>query len=264
MFSVVQGATYLETFEYRTDAPILPFDASEEAFNVVEENYDGAAAVQLTSTEDISFSWTRSQESGFGFDIEAVLGVSSSVEVGFIVMTEIDAGVGLTGNIAGSYSLLNEGTTTLDISNVFQDRLALRGELESPPQFPHLGRRYVPKNVGYALVASSLADVFVLRLQRSRRMVSYQVAPVPDLPPQVNTITFLMNPAYRLNGSLDGQVGTAAAEDRFYGQVPEQRAQFGSQLPASYFRLQEAAQLQAEIRRQDREREALFINYKGR
>jgi len=230
----------------------------------LEEDYDGASAVQLTSTEDISFSWTRAQEAGLGFDIEAVLGVSSSVEVGFIVMTEIDAGVGLTGNIAGSYSLLNEGTTTLDITNVFQDRLALRGELEPTEQFPSLGRRYLPKNVGYALVASSLADVFVLRLQRSRRMVSYQVAPVPDLPPQVNTITFLINPAYQQNGTLDGQVGTAAADDRFYAQVPDQRAQFGSQLPASYFRLQEAAQLQAEIRRQDREREALFINYSSR
>jgi hypothetical protein len=230
----------------------------------LEDDYDGASAVQLTSTENISFSWTRAQEAGLGFDIEAVLGVSSSVEVGFIVMTEIDAGVGLTGNIAGSYSLLNEGTTTLDITNVFQDRLALRGELEPTEQFPALGRRYLPKNVGYALVVSSLADVFVLRLQRSRRMVSYQVAPVPDLPPQINTITFLINPAYQLNGTLDGQVGTAAADDRFYGQVPDQRAQFGSQLPASYFRLQEAAQLQAEIRRQDREREALFINYSSR
>lgn len=230
----------------------------------LEDSYDGASAVQLTSTEEVSFSWSRSQESGLGFDIEAILGSAGSVEVGFIVTTEIDAGVGFTGNISGAYSLLDEGTTTLDVANIFQDRLALRGEVETVPQFPLLGRRYVPKNVGYALVASSLADVFVLRLQRSRRMVSYQVAPVPDLPPQVNTITFLINPAYQQNGTLDGQVGTAAADTRFYAQVPEQRSQFGSQVPASYFRLQEAAQLQAELQRQDREREAIFFNYNSR
>jgi len=230
----------------------------------LEENYDGASAVQLTSTEEVSYSWTRSQEAGLGFDIEAILGTAGNVGISFIVSTDVEAGVGFTGSISGSYSLLDEGTTTLDVANIFQDRLALRGEMEATPQFPLLGRRYVPKNVGYALVASSLADVFVLRLQRSRRMVSYQVAPVPDLPPQVNTITFLVNPAYRLNGTLDGQVGTAAADDRIYAQVPEQRSQFGSQLPASYFRIQEAAQLQAELQRQDREREAIFFNYNSR
>jgi hypothetical protein len=230
----------------------------------LEDTYDGAAAVQLTSTEEVSYSWTRSQEAGLGFDIEAIFGSAGSVEVGLFVTTQIDAGVGFTGSISGSYSLLDEGTTTLDVANIFQDRLALRGEVEATPQFPLLGQRYVPKNVGYALVASSLADVFVLRLQRSRRMVSYQVAPVPDLPPQVNTITFLINPAYQQNGTLDGQVGTAAADDRIYAQVPEQRAQFGSRLPASYFRIQEAASLQAELQRQDREREAIFFNYNSR
>jgi hypothetical protein len=230
----------------------------------LEEDYDGAAAVQLTSTEAVSYSWTRAQEAGLGFDIEAIFGSAGSVEVGLFVTTQIDAGVGFTGNISGSYSLLDEGTTTLDVANIFQDRLALRGEMEPTPQFPLLGRRYVPKNVGYALVSSSLADVFVLRLQRSRRMVSYQVAPVPDLPPQVNTITFLINPAYQQNGTLDGQIGTAAADDRFYPQIPEQRSQFGSQVPASYFRIREAAQLQAELQRQDREREAIFFNYNSR
>jgi hypothetical protein len=230
----------------------------------LEDNYDGASAVQLTSAEAVSYSWTRAQEAGLGFDIEAILGSAASVEVGLIASTQIDAGVGFTGSLSGSYSLLDEGTTTLDVANIFQDRLALRGEVEATPQFPLLGRRYVPKNVGYALVASSLADVFVLRLQRSRRMISYQVAPVPDLPPQVNTITFLINPAYRLNGTLDGQIGTAAADDRFYPQIPEQRAQFGSQVPASYFRIREAAQLQAELQRQDREREAIFFNYNSR
>ena len=229
-----------------------------------EESYDGTAAIQLNSTENVSYSWTRSQEAGLGIEVDAVLGTAAEVSAGLIVMTSVEAGFGFTGNLSSSYSLLDEGTVTLDIANVFQDRLSLRGSQEPTPRFPQLGQRYVPKNVGYAQVVSSLADVFVLRLRRSRRMVSYQVAPVPDLPPQVNTITFLINPAYQQNGSLDGQIGTEAADDRVFDQVPSLRAQYGSQFPASYFRIQEAAALQAQIRRQDREREAIFINYNSR
>jgi hypothetical protein len=41
VFSVIQGATYLETFEYRTDEPILPFDEAEEAFDIIFEGLTG-------------------------------------------------------------------------------------------------------------------------------------------------------------------------------------------------------------------------------
>ena len=61
----------------------------------------------------------------------------------------------------------------------------------------------MPKNVGYALVISGMADVYITKLKRSGRMVSYDVRPVEDVPLDVNTITFQINPAYTLNGSLD-------------------------------------------------------------
>ena len=244
---------------YIEGAPPVPSENLTAA-----EDYNGTAAIQLTSTENVSYSWTRAQEAGLGVEVDAILGTAAEVSAGFIVMTSVEGGFGFTGNLSSSYSLLDEGTVTLDITNAFQDRLSLRGSQEDTERFPHLGKRFIPKNVGYALVVSSLADVFVLRLHRSRRMVSYQVAPVPDLPPQVNTITFLINPAYQQNGTLDGQVGTEAADDRFYAEVPSLRAQYGSQFPASYFRLREAAELEAKIRRQDREREAIFINYNSR
>jgi hypothetical protein len=234
----------------------------------VEENYNSAAAVQLNATEEVSFSWRRAQEAGLGLDVEAILGsyASASAEIPIIggLSTTVEGGVGFAGNLSTSYSLLDEGAVTTSISSSFSDRLELRGEPEPTAQFPHLGRRFVPKNIGYALVVSSLADVFVLRLKRSRKMVSYQVVPVPDLPPEVNTITFLINPTYLKNGTLDGQVGTEAADDRNYAQVPAMRAQFGSRFPASYFRIREAAQLQARIRQEDRDREAFFTNFNSR
>ena len=39
-------------------------------------------------------------------------------------------------------------------------------------------------------------------------MISYWVVPTPDVQPEMNTVTFLINPAYTLNGTLDGQVGS--------------------------------------------------------
>lgn len=238
----------------------------------VEDTYDGIASVQLNTAESVSFSWRREQEAGLGLDVEAILGSYAEIETGVSipiiggveVSNTVSAGIGFAGNLSASYNFINQAEVNTEVNLGFSDRLELRGTQESDPQFPLLGLRYQPKNIGYALVISSLADVFVLRLRRSRKMVSYQVVPVPDLPPEVNTITFLINPAHLQNGTLDGQIGTAAADDRFYGQVPDMRANFGSEFPASYFRIREAAALQAQIRQQDRDREAFFTNFNSR
>jgi len=120
---------------------------------------------------------------------------------------------------------------------------------------------WVTQGVGYALVVSGLADLFVTRLKRSGRMIGYEVTPRENHPPDVNTLTFLINPAYTMNGSLDGLTGSAATSDRFHRHVPAMRAQYGSRYPASYYRLEDAYQLKAEIERKDREREAYFQNF---
>jgi len=92
-------------------------------------------------------------------------------------------------------------------------------------------------------------------------MVSYLVVPVPDVPPEVNTITFLINPAYVRNGTLDGQVGTAAADDRFHREVPEFRSRLGSLYPASYMRVKQAFELKRQIQQEDKRRLAYFENF---
>ena len=52
--------------------------------------------------------------------------------------------------------------------------------------------------------------IYSTRLVRSGKMIGYQVQPVEGIPPDINTITFLMNPAYTMNGSLDGMTGSSA------------------------------------------------------
>ena len=144
------------------------------------------------------------------------------------------------------------------------DKLDLVGNQEQNVIFPHLGKRFIPKNVGYALVVSALADVFVTRLKRTGTMIGYQTLPVENIPPDVNTISFLINPAYTMSGSLDGMTGSSATSQRFFKHVPQMRSQFGSLYPASYYRLQEAYDLKQQIEQQDKNREAYFANFNSR
>jgi hypothetical protein len=141
------------------------------------------------------------------------------------------------------------------------DKLQLCGTQEQKAYFPHLGKRFIPKDVGYALVVSALADVFVTRLKRTGTMIGYQVLPVENIPPDVNTITFLINPAHTMSGSLDGITGSSATSLGFFKHVPERRSQFGSLYPASYYGLQEAYDLKELIEQQDKNREAYFAQF---
>ena len=102
-----------------------------------------------------------------------------------------------------------------------------------------------------------------MRLRSSKRIVSYSVVPVKDVPPDINTVTFMINPAYTCNGTLDGQIGSQAADDSVYRDVPESRAQYGSAVDASYYRLAEAYALRDAIERSNRNAEAISINLRA-
>lgn len=226
------------------------------------DDYNGATSVELTMTEDVEFNWTRSQDSGLGSKAEMFLGGDVEMEAGIGLATRIGAArAGFKGELEMSYNFQNESSITSSSSLSMTDKLELRGTFEDDPKFPHLSNRFIPKNIGYALVVSALADVFVTRLSRSKKMVGYQTLPVDGIPPDVNTITFLMNPAYSMNGSLDGMTGSSATSQRFFKHVPEMRAQYGSLYPASYYRLQEAYNLKRQIEAEDKRRESYFSNF---
>ena len=225
------------------------------------DDYNGATSVELTMTEDVEFNWTRSQDSGLGMAAETFMGAGEVMSTGVGVEIEVSNRHGFKGNLDFSYQFQNESSITSSSSLSMTDKLELRGTPEADAKFPHLGNRFIPKNIGYALVVSAMADVFITRLARSKKMVGYQVLPVDGIPPDVNTITFLMNPAYTMNGSLDGMTGSSATSDRFFKHVPEMRSQYGSLYPASYYRLQEAYDLKRQIEAEDKRRESYFSNF---
>lgn len=245
---------------YIEGAPPVPTENLTES-----DDYRGATSVELATSEDMEFRWSRNDEFGVGGSMDMFVGAQTEVMVGMYAYNKVlDLRIGARASLNFSTSSIHETNITSTSSLRIADRLELRGTPEAEPKFPHLGRRFIPKNVGYALVISSLAEVYVTRLARSRRMLSYQVRPVEGVPPEVNTVTFLMNPAYTMQGSLDGMTGSQATSGRYHRDVPKLRAELGSSYPASFYRPNEAHALEEKIQRWDMEREAYFQQFQIR
>lgn len=242
---------------YIEGAPPVPSENLTEV-----DSYIGATSVQLSQSEDVSYSWSMSRDRSKGASLDFFAGAAWDVSAGIGIQKTLTQGrVGAKGSFSTVETSSRSSSVSAQSTVTKIDSLKLTGTMEETPRFPTIGPRFVPKNVGYAQVISGMADVFLVKLKRSGRMISYDIQPIPGVPLDVNTITFMINPAYQLNGSLDGTVGAMAADERFYGHVPEMRAQFGSLYPASYFRLKEAYALKEQIERMDAEREAYFQNF---
>ncbi len=242
---------------YIEGAPPIPSE------NLTENpSYNGATSVELVTSEDLEFRWNRSQEIGAGLSLDGFIGYEDQVlnpMSGMSKALDVRAGWKLNFNLNKTWQ--SETNITTRSSNRLTDRLELRGTPEQTPKFPDIGLRYIPKNVGYALVISGTADVFIMRLMRSGKMIGYQASPIEGIPPDVNTITFLMNPAYVMQGSLDGLTGSKPTSDRFHRHVPAMRAQYGGLYPASYYRLKEAYALKQQIENDDKRRESFFAQF---
>ena len=105
-------------------------------------------------------------------------------------------------------------------------------------RLPSGERRYIPDNIGCAVVKSATADLYGLFLASTGALVSFNIVPNLDIPIDTNLIYFPIDPQYVNNGSLDGRVGL--------GEDPDPNAH-GS---PSYFRPKEAYALERSIERQ--------------
>lgn len=245
---------------YIEGAPPVP----SENLTVDPTSYNGATSVELAIDEAVSYSWNREESNYRGNSVGGFVGLAWSFEASVLGVKafETEGRVGFRGGQDVSSGTVNQTSAAASSGTSLTDKLELRGQPEDEAKFPHLGRRFIPKNVGYALVVSGLGDVFITQLKGSKRMVSYSVRPVDDIPLDVNTITFLINPAYTMNGSLDGLTGSAATSERFFPQVAQMRAQYGALYPASYYQLRDAYDRKAAIDKKDQDRAAYFASFK--
>src|SRR5581483_10160293 len=106
---------------------------------------------------------------------------------------------------------------------------------------PQVGRRYLPANLGYALVESLTADLFAMVYHSTGAAVGTLIIPNPAIPPDRNLLLFPMSDKYTKNGTLDGKVGLV--NDPSWTEADQRRG--------SYFRPAEAYALAAAIEAQN-------------
>ncbi|MBD2112833.1 MULTISPECIES: LamG domain-containing protein [Cyanophyceae] len=177
-------------------------------------NYNGASSVELKQASKTNFTFSADKESGFdsSFDLTAGLLTGANVEAGIGLVTEVadaDSAFGIKAKFENSLGWLSSGSTSLGLTTNLSSKQQLQGFVEpaNAVAFGDVGRRFIPENTGFALVQSQTADVFALRLKHNSALVSYQMRPNPDIPPDRNIINFPINPAYTKQGTLDGKIG---------------------------------------------------------
>ncbi len=250
---------------YIEGAPPVP----SENLTIHDTDYVGASAVQLTEAKETTQIYTASRDSGFDMSAEIKAGVhwDTEVSVGFGVQkkalkTEGKAGAHIS--LEHSLGWLSDASVSAGTSKTLTKSLTLRGDWEElqnydqdgQPRYlnPEVGRRYLPNNMGYALVKSGTADLFALRLKRTGSLVAYQVLPNPDIPEDWNIIMFPLNPIYAKNGTLDGMVGLVADPD-YPNAIAGERG--------SYFKPLEAYALKEQIEREAKRIEGYWDSFQA-
>ena len=231
------------------------------------EDYNGASSIELEEPENVNYIYASSKETGFDtfMSTTIALGASSETDVGFILTSqilEIDIVSEFKDEMEISTSQLSEGSVSYgrNTTKLTQQTLSGNWENNNPAGYLNqaVGRRFIPKNVGLALVQSDTMDIFALRLMHNNALVGYRMQPNPDIPQDWNLITFELNPTYTKQGSLDGKVGFK--EDGSVQPDPHypNAATYGEW---SYFKPIETYSLKQRIEREQQELETYYQQY---
>ncbi|TDC59715.1 hypothetical protein E1258_17000 [Micromonospora sp. KC207] len=229
--------------------------------------FNNTSTVEFKQADEVSHSHGTDTENSrtAGFAATRSLGAEADINTviapfgaGITVPIEVEA----TLERKTSYDFTNTSSLQREVSRgettTRQIKVGLRGRWEDPGQVvnPAIGPRYLPGNTGFAVVRSSTADIFALRLAHTGTLVSYHVTPSPDIPEDWNLIPFPINPRYTKQGTLDGAVGATAHGKVLDPDYPQAR----DRGEYSYFKPRETYAL---IRRIQRERQQLRSFYEA-
>ena len=228
------------------------------------DDYVGTSAIQLTEAKETTQVYSASRDTGFDMSVDFKAGVhwDTEISVGFGVQKKAlktEGKAGVHAYFEHSLGWLSEASKTAGTSKTVTKSLTLGGGWEEAQDYDQngqlrylnqeVGRRYLPNNMGYALVKSGTADLFALRLKRTGSLVAFQILPNPDIPEDWNIIMFPLNPKYVKNGTLDGMVGLVADPD-YPGAIVGERG--------SYFKPLEAYALKEQIEREAKQIEGYY------
>lgn len=215
-------------------------------------NYFGASTVTLKDTETSTLTFTSSDSVGtIPYDITAGIGYAfaNKAAAGALLSFRVSSGeLSIQAKYKGSETIgkINALSRSSSWTDTISDTIALRGDWE-PAQAdrsnylnPTVGRIFIPANIGYALVTSSTADLYAMQLNTTGAMVGKVTVPNLDIPPDVNILTFQIDPGYIKNGTLDGKIGLA--NDPSYPDADTRRG--------SYFKPLESYKLKQKVQNQ--------------
>jgi len=250
---------------YIEGPPPVPSENLTTPPNSTNSSYDGASSVQVIEADNLNYVYSASEESGFDtvFDLKLVAGFKSQSEAGFGLTTtveETNVTAGIKGHFESSNSQLRDSNIAVGSNTTKTSRMDLTGSWEAPRKVLNraLGRRFVPKNLGLALVQSDTVDIFALRLKHNNALVSYWMRPNPDIPKDWNIITFQINPGYTEQGTLDGKIGFQTDGSVQTSPNYPNAAQYGEW---SYFKPREAYAIKSRIERDDQELKNFYANH---
>ncbi len=237
-------------------APPVP----SENLTDTSKDYRGATAVTLTEASSTMYSYAASRDRGFDTSVQASAAVGLAVDattgLGFAkTIVDVESFVGIKTSFENSLGWLDTASVGTGTQTAKTSSLTLQGTWETQPLYSAIGKRFVPRNVGFALVQSETADVFALRLKHNNALVAYQMRPNPDIPKDWNILTFPINPRYIKQGTLDGKVGFET--DRNYPNATNLTTD------ASYFKPIEAYALKNRIVREEERLKAYFEQYEA-
>ncbi len=246
-------------------APPVPSENLTIRIPDLGQNYENVSVIDLSEADNTTYTYSQSKTEGYdvAIDFKLGLGFKSSSDTGFGFTTEVENihnVVGFKGSLDISESWINEQQVAVGKATHKLSRLGVQGDWEDPKrvQYPEMGRRYVPKNVGFALVQSETADVFTLRLKHPdpvrRVTVALRMQPNPDIPKDWNIIIFPMNSRYCKQGTLDGRIGLSSDQKDY----PNAKAYSPDR---SYFKPIEAYALKNRIEKEQKELEAHYLSF---
>ncbi|WP_246136696.1 LamG domain-containing protein [Leekyejoonella antrihumi] len=224
--------------------------------------YADNTQVTVTQAQSATQVFTGSENTGSSISIEGKVGLylSTSAGVSVGIGEEVDWEVataegklGYAGDTSTNHSSETELSFGYGKHTSTTDAISAGGEWERADHLlnPQVGRRYVPENLGYAVVKSMTADLYLVSLRGSNAVVKMTLVPDTSIGIDVNVINFPIDPHYTKNGTLDGMVGFTPDPDFPYADVQ----------PASYFQPIQAYNLKRRIERQDKQLEAYYQQF---
>ncbi len=212
--------------------------------------YDNAASVTLTQSAATSVSLSASRSDSRGVAMSAAFGASGDIKVfngvqvpmGPVIMYQqvsMAWQAGIKTELSWEADASHGSGLVQDYARNTSMTMGNGGTWEAPGQqvLASGERRYLPANVGCALVKSATANLYATFLRASGALVGYQVVPDLTIPIDSNLLYFPLNPQYTCAGSLDGNTGLQ----------PDPRARGGSSyfVPAEAYAWQRASERQA-------------------